>query len=230
MDSEDKQQGEDEGVVYILANPAMPDYVKIGFTKDLPERMRSLDQSSSVPFGFECLQASIVHRPRVWERVLHEVFSDARVNQRREFFESDVLPKAALILRAAQRRDVTSEAPSVASAEETPSESVRNGSRRERRERFNFGMLDIAEGEILTFVTPDENGEEICCLVSRVRPPRVIFEDAESTLAEATAKAFGANRSLSGLAYWRYKDETLLERRRRIEEESESEPEDSDDV
>ena len=224
---EDSTNDSEVGVVYILANPAMPDFVKIGFTKDLNERMRSLDQSSSVPFGFECLHASLVSNPRTWERVLHEVFAASRVNVKREFFESDILPKASLILRAAQKKDVTSEAPTVASTEESPSESVRNRNRRERRERFNFSMLNIEIGSILTFVTSGEDDEEICCLVAQERPPRVVYGDSEMTLAEATGLACGASRSMSGLVYWRYEGETLSERRRRLEE---GESEDCDAV
>ena len=218
---EDSTNDSEVGVVYILANPAMPDFVKIGFTKDLNERMRSLDQSSSVPFGFECLHASLVSNPRTWERVLHEVFAASRVNVKREFFESDILPKAALILRAAQKKDVTNEAPTVASTEESPAESMRN---RNRRERFNFAALGIPEGEILTFTSLDEAGNEIHCLVSRQIPPRVLYDDQECTLAEATGKVAGASRSMSGLVYWQYTDaehgsETLSERRRRLESE-----------
>ena len=209
------------GVVYILANPAMPDFVKIGFTSNLADRMRSLDQSSSVPFGFECLHASLVSNPRTWERVLHEVFASSRVNVKREFFESDILPKASMILRAAQKKDVTNEAPTVASTEESPSESVRN---RNRRERFNFAALGIPVGEILTFTSLDEDGNEIHCLVSQQIPPRVIYGDSEMTLAELTGKVAGASRSMSGLVYWQFADaehgsETLMVRRNRIESE-----------
>jgi hypothetical protein len=40
------------GVVYCLTNPAMRDYVKIGNTSDLEERLKSRDNTSvPLPFG-----------------------------------------------------------------------------------------------------------------------------------------------------------------------------------
>ena len=218
METENKQQADTDemGVCYILGHSYMPSVIKIGFTSNLADRMRSLDQSSSIPVPFECIFAAKVPNPRLWERTLHTVFDESRVNQKREFFDIGVMAKAIAILQAAKVEDATSSAPSVAQTGETPSESRRNSS---RRERFDFEKLQVAEGEILTFITPDENGEEICCLVSQQRPPRVMYGDIETSLAEATARVFGASRSLTGLAYWKFGNETLMERRVRLESE-----------
>ena len=46
------------GIVYVLSNPAMPDYVKVGKTsgiepKDVLVRMKELD-STGVPRAFKC--------------------------------------------------------------------------------------------------------------------------------------------------------------------------------
>ena len=74
------------GIVYVLANPAMQSCMKIGVTKDLAERMRSLDQPSSVPLPFECVYAVKVANARAWERVLHEVFSESRIKPQEGVF------------------------------------------------------------------------------------------------------------------------------------------------
>ena len=169
------------GIVYILSNPAMPDYVKIGFTADLPERMRSLDQSTSVPLPFECVSAAKVENPRRWEQTIHEVFSESRVNRRREFFAADVAAKAALILQTAKLEDVTHTAPAVASVDEPRREGGK------KRENFNFGMLGITEGELLEFYSDDE----VVCMVTQAKPPRVEFAGEEMTVTEATARALG---------------------------------------
>lgn len=41
-----------QGVIYILTNPSFPEYVKIGYAKDVRKRVKSLNASSSTPFAF----------------------------------------------------------------------------------------------------------------------------------------------------------------------------------
>ena len=38
------------GVIYILTNPSFPEYVKIGYAKDLEKRMNQLNRSETIPF------------------------------------------------------------------------------------------------------------------------------------------------------------------------------------
>lgn len=44
-----KQQ---RGVIYVLTNPAFPEYVKIGYADDLEKRLRKLNRSECLPFAF----------------------------------------------------------------------------------------------------------------------------------------------------------------------------------
>ncbi|WP_049945364.1 GIY-YIG nuclease family protein [Butyrivibrio sp. AC2005] len=41
-----------KGVIYILTNPSFPDYVKIGYTRDLEKRIKQLNSSVAIPFAF----------------------------------------------------------------------------------------------------------------------------------------------------------------------------------
>lgn len=41
-----------QGVIYILTNPSFPEYVKIGYAKDVKKRVKNLNASSSTPFAF----------------------------------------------------------------------------------------------------------------------------------------------------------------------------------
>ena len=40
------------GSIYVLTNPSFPDYVKIGYSKNVEERINKLNNSEAVPFGF----------------------------------------------------------------------------------------------------------------------------------------------------------------------------------
>ena len=172
------------GIVYVLTNPAMQDFVKIGVTGNLQERMRSLDQPSSVPLPFECVYAVKVPNARAWERVLHEVFSESRINRRREFFHSDVTAKAALILQTAKLEDVTHTAPSVAQ----PDEPEKLKQERSRRENFSFEMLNIPDGELLQFLSD----ESVVCMVTQQKPPRVLYEKGGDDAHRSGGKGSGA--------------------------------------
>ncbi len=40
------------GTIYILTNPSFPEWVKVGFTTNLPQRLKTLNNSTMVPFSF----------------------------------------------------------------------------------------------------------------------------------------------------------------------------------
>jgi len=41
-----------KGVIYILTNPSFPEYVKIGYAKNLEQRLKQLNNSAAIPFAF----------------------------------------------------------------------------------------------------------------------------------------------------------------------------------
>ena len=40
------------GVIYILTNPSFPDYVKIGYARNIEARLKQLNRSETIPFAF----------------------------------------------------------------------------------------------------------------------------------------------------------------------------------
>ena len=76
------------GIVYVLINPAFENYVKVGKTTNLEQRLRSLD-NTSVPLPFRCVFAVEVDDENEVERLLHQAFSDNRTRTTRKFFEVD---------------------------------------------------------------------------------------------------------------------------------------------
>ena len=75
-----------QDIVYVLVNEAMPNYVKVGSTANLEQRIRDLD-TTGVPLPFECFYAAHVKDARFVERQLHDAFMNHRVRKNREFFE-----------------------------------------------------------------------------------------------------------------------------------------------
>lgn len=75
------------GSVYILLNPTMPGYLKIGMTTRTPEeRAREISQATGVPIPYTVAFAEEVVDCSEAERLIHARLNKYRVNAGREFF------------------------------------------------------------------------------------------------------------------------------------------------
>jgi hypothetical protein len=87
----------DPGYVYILTNPSFrEDWVKIGKTKDMENRLKTLD-NTSVPLPFEVFATLKTLKYNEAEKLVHkyiERFTNLRIRDNREFF--NVKPEEAL--------------------------------------------------------------------------------------------------------------------------------------
>jgi len=80
-----------QGWVYIMSNPVLPEILKIGFTSGDPEARRAeLSRSTSIPEPFKIEDGLRCAQGRKVEREVHKALSDCRVNDRREFFRCSV--------------------------------------------------------------------------------------------------------------------------------------------
>ena len=203
-----------QGIVYVLTNEAMPGYVKVGKTDNIEQRLRALDWTN-LPLPFECFFAAKVADASFVEAQLLEAFGDNRVRARREFLR--ISPERVVAaLRLAALEDVTPR-------EDVPvSEEVRHDleEARARRANFNFDMVQIPVGAVLTFTRDDK----VTATVANNR--RVTFNGAITSLSEAARLALAAQglnwSAVQGPLYWQYEGETLDERRRRMEEGSDA--------
>lgn len=69
------------GSIYILTNPSFPDYVKIGYSKDVTERINRLNNSEAVPFGFR-LYATYEVETQSADKVLHRIIDKLNADLR----------------------------------------------------------------------------------------------------------------------------------------------------
>ena len=201
-------------IVYILTNTTIPDLVKIGRTTNLEERMKTLSSHSGVPVPFECYYACEVKDGQDIEKRLHGAFGDHRINPKREFFRINP-ERVQMILEALSLKDVT---PTSDVVEDDQERDTLN-KEKSRRPVFRFSMVDIEIGSELTFLK-DEN------LTCRVVSDREIeFEGTTSSLSQVTldllnnrfGKKYGG--TVRGPDFWIYENETLTERRLRMESE-----------
>lgn len=204
------QKTNENGIVYILINEAMPGYVKIGkTTTSVEQRILELSRSSAVPLPFECYYAARVADVSKVEQAFHDAFGDHRINPRREFF--NIAPERVVsILRLLSLEDVT---PSRNIGVESKEDAVAIERARKIRSAFNFKMVNIPQGAELKFIR-DEN---LVCYVSQ-NQKHVEFQGQTMSLSSAAQKALGYKWQVQGPAYWTYNGEILDEIRTRLEE------------
>jgi hypothetical protein len=201
------------GIIYLLTNEAMPGLVKIGVTsaETVEARLTQLSSSTSVPLAFECYFAASVAEPDRIEKVLHQLFSEQRVNPKREFFRIDP-EKAVLAISIGTFKEVTPGEAEVPVEEREALEKVKA-----RRPRIKLEAIGVKTGDILKF-SRDES------IVATVLEDGKVQMDGEIlSLSAAALKVLlklGYNTTAaSGSEYWMFDGELLDERRRRVEAE-----------
>ena len=196
-------------IVYILTNPILPNLVKIGRTSNLEKQIKSLSSHSGVPILFECYYACRVKDGQDIETRLNSAFGDHRINPKRAFFSINP-ERVQMILEALSLKDVTLNYDVV----EDDQERGALNKEKSRRPFFRFSMVNVEIGSELTFLK-DEN------LTCRVVGDREIeFNGEVTSLSAATSQLVtrsGNTNQFAGPNWWVYENETLSERRLRME-------------
>ena len=86
-----------KGVIYILTNPSFPEYVKIGYAKDIEQRLLQLNRSETIPFAFRVYavyDAVTILSDLILHNLIDQINPDLRVietfdgkKRTREFYE-----------------------------------------------------------------------------------------------------------------------------------------------
>ena len=197
-------------VVYVLKNAAMPGLVKIGMTGDSVEvRLTQLSAHTGVPLAFEChFAAEVKDGPKI-EKLLHQLFSEQRVNPKREFFRIDP-EKVVLAISIGDFVEVT---PGLAQLDKEEKEALEKV--KSRRPRLRLDAIGIKPGDALEF----SRDESVKATVTG--DGKVDFEGEIMSLSAAALKVLMRmgykTPTASGSEYWMFDGELLDERRRRIE-------------
>ena len=211
---EQKGDSAGTGIVYILSNPAMEGYIKIGSTTDLRSRLKTLD-STGVPRAFVVEYAALVNNHELVEKELHTAFGDRRVRPNREFFEGVEPFRVRAVLKLLEIRDVT---PGI-SQELAPDFTDIVQEKPIKAEKFRFSMVNIPVGASLKWA--DDIGKE--CFVADANN-HVEYNGKQYTIS-GLARELKNWASAQGSRYWLYDGETLQERRERLEMEASGEDE-----
>lgn len=199
-------------IIYILTNEAMPGYVKIGKTINLEQRIKDLSSSTSVPIPFTCFYACIVKDMNFVEHQLHDAFDNNRINPKREFFKIDP-ERVVAALKLAEVENITPRKDIVENEEDRQAlNEARN-----RRSPFRFDMVNILPNSEITFSRNED-------IKAKILDNHFIeLNGVKTTISKAAQELLDVEWPAQGPLYWKYDGETLDERRQRIENEIDEE-------
>ncbi len=192
-----------QGIVYVLVNDAFEDYVKIGKTANLEQRLRNLD-NTSVPLPFRCVYAVKVSDMDAIEKLAHNAFADHRTRSNREFFEIDPM-RVISALKMTGGEEVTPK-DDIAADEE----GIEALNRPKRRKAFSLYQAGLKDGDELSY----SKNEEIKAVV--INSKQIMLEGNAESLSSGALKLLNRDgyhwRQANGWVYWTFDGQTIAER------------------
>ena len=192
----------DNQIIYVLTNPAMPGLLKIGRTTQdsVESRMQQL-YTTGVPLPFECIYAVTVENCVQVESVLHNTFEPFRINPNREFFkiqEENVLP----LLEYIGIENIT---PIInKSLNQGVSNQEIESKQKYKRPKMDFFEMDIPQGSELIF--KDGSTKVTICNSKKVN-----FNGEEISLTPLTRKLLNSDNLTRPAPFWTYKGKKLID-------------------
>lgn len=190
--------------VYLLTNPAMPDWVKVGRTNCIQRRLSDLN-CTAVPLPFDCYAYLRVPGEKVTkvERAMHE-FLGFSYSKEKEFFKAspDEVVRFFKTMEALDDDFLFQLHPDM----ETSAE-------KEKSKQTNFKMLGIPVGAVLSC----PRIPEVSCVVED-ESNQVSCDGQSYSISALACEKLGYN--VNGYRVFAYEDETLWQRRIRLEKEN----------
>ena len=203
-----------KGVIYILTNPSFPEYVKIGYAKDIEQRLLQLNRSETIPFAFRVYATYDVVTP-LSDLILHDLIDGLNPDliaietfngkkRTREFYE--MTPEYAYnILSSIAKLSGTESRLKRIKPEGHEVEDIKMAEEAEkayRRGPFTFSSVGINPGEIISFV-PD-----LSITATVVDDKHIRIGETVTSLSGA-AKSILHKNALQGPKFWSYNGRIL---------------------
>lgn len=208
------------GVIYILTNPAFPEWIKIGFTTNLKKRVDDLNRSPAVPFAFR-VYATYETQASLKDKEVHKIIdilspqlrAREKLNDKmreREFFTMDA-EDAYQILYSIARITGTEQCLKKLQ-QDAQSEAEENAVKAMRRASFTFSMVNIEPGCKIEFT----NDGNIKAVVTGDKT--VEYEGETYSLSGLAQVLLNTEQALQGPKYFKYAGKLLTDLRDELED------------
>jgi len=209
-----------KGIVYILTNPCLEGWVKIGMSDkdDIQDRLDELNTPSNIPLSFRAYAIYRVENPLAVEKSIHSIIDTINVklraieqkdngrNRIREFFR--ISPEKAFEIFK-QVAELRGDSDFLKMVEPNEEEQKIDEIIQQKRSRLNLKEIGIPNEATLNFV----NDESITC-VADIKNNKLIYEGASYSLSALAIKLLNEKcgwniKSIAGGSYFKYNGETL---------------------
>ena len=216
-----------KGVIYILTNPAFPEYVKIGYADDLEKRLKGLN-NSSVPKHFRPYAVYGVNE-RLTDKKVHQLIDTLNPNLRvvdqfdgkehkREFYimsadDAYSIFECIAKISGTEKRLALMRPSGFEKREERDAENIKESS---RRSALRFSMCGLKPGDYISFINDDSIKAEI------VDDRRIRYEGEIMSCTMLAQRLLHLDRDvpIQGTKYFTYDGLTLPELRAKYEDEN----------
>lgn len=215
-----------KGYIYILTNPSFPEYVKIGYATDVEARVKDLNNSSAIPFGFR-IYAKYKTQTDLSDKEAHRIIDtlngelrsteiiDGKL-RKREFFkltaeEAYTFFEAMAAIHGCSDALIKYNPTAAEQEEEKEADKIRK-----KKAPFSFAKAKIAIGSILE--CPDI---EVDGIVTVYDERRIQYKGEVMYMTDFAHKMLDKKFTAAGTEYFTYNGEWLNDRRRRMEENGE---------
>lgn len=217
------------GFIYIFTNPSFPQYVKIGYAKDVKQRLAELNRSTAVPFAFR-VYATYEVDSELSDKKLHSILDKLNPDLRsaekidgksrtREFFTITPEDAFSILEAIAEINNYRSLLKKwKASADEQRDEELAQKIDEQHRERmsvFAFSKCAIKPGEQIEFCCEGNihSGE----LFEVADDKHVIYNGEPWSLSALAKELLNCKYQVAGPLYFKYNGEWLNDIRTRLE-------------
>lgn len=214
------------GVIYILTNPSFPDYVKIGYARNLNDRLQQLNRTECTPFAFRAY-ATYEVPVNLSDKKLHSLIDKLNPDLRsidncngrtrvREFYAMSPQDAYSILEAIAGMHGFEDRLRLIEpNADEAEEMQVAEEIAKDRRSRFSFDECRIPYGSTLEFWYTSAKPSEVRCTVTDDR--HVEYGGETCTLSGLAGKLLNRT-SVRGPSYFKYEGEWLNDIRERMED------------
>lgn len=219
---------ETTGYIYIMTNPSFKEYVKIGYAKDVQQRLDELNRSSAVPFAFR-VYATYEVDSALSDKKLHTILDKLNPDLRsveevdgkkriREFYAMMPEDAYAILEAIAEINNYKNRLKKwKATEEEQKDEEIAqeiSEAHQERMAPFTFPMCKIAIGEQIEFWRSNNESSGIMCVVADDK--HVTYNGQKWSLTALAKHLLGVKWAIAGPRYFKYNGEWLNDIRKRL--------------
>ena len=204
-----------KGVIYILTNPAFPQYVKIGWAQDLEKRLKQLNRSETIPYAFRAYAVYDVES-ELTDKDLHAIIDSINPSLRtienfdgrkrvKEFYAMSAEDAYHLLECIAKISGTTDRLKRMKPEgheieDENTAREVQDAA---RRGPFRFSMCGIGVGAEVVFVGNESKKAVV------VDDRHVRFANETTSLSALAQQLLGYNHPVQGTMYFTYNGKIL---------------------